>query len=107
MIIGSISEDKNIEKRVSITPEISKKYIDLGFEVQISENYAEHLGFVNSLYEDKGVKILSDRKKIIETSNIILQMGLLNDDDLSLLKQNQNYIGVLNAHMMDICQDME
>ena len=98
MIIGSISEDKNNEKRVSITPEISKKYIDIGFEVQISENYAEHLGFVNSLYEDQGVKILSDRKKIIETSNIILQMGLLNDDYLSLLKQNQNYIGVLNAH---------
>ena len=26
MIIGSISENKNLEKRVSITPEISKKY---------------------------------------------------------------------------------
>ncbi len=97
MIIGSISEDKNIEKRVSITPEIAKKYINLGFNIHLSENYAEHLGFERSLYEDQGVKILNDKKKIIETSDIILQMGLLNDENLSLLKQNQIYIGVLNA----------
>ncbi len=50
MIIGSISEDKNVEKRVSITPEIAKKYINLGFNIHLSENYAEHLGFEKSLY---------------------------------------------------------
>ena len=30
MIIGSISENKSLEKRISITPEISKKYITNG-----------------------------------------------------------------------------
>jgi len=99
MIIGSIAEDKNIEKRVSITPEISKKYISLGLSVQLSENYAQHLGFSKSLYEDQGVNIVNDKKKIIETSDIILQMGLLSDEDLNFLKQNQTYIGVLNAHV--------
>ena len=44
MIIGSISENKDLE-RISITPEIAKKYINLGFEIQLSENYGEHLGF--------------------------------------------------------------
>ncbi len=99
MIIGSIAEDKNIEKRVSITPEISKKYISLGLSVQLSENYAQHLGFSKSSYEDQGVNIVNDKKKIIETSDIILQMGLLSDEDLNFLKQNQTYIGVLNAHV--------
>jgi NAD(P) transhydrogenase subunit alpha len=33
MRIVSISENKNIEKRIAITPEIAKKYISLGFEV--------------------------------------------------------------------------
>ena len=37
MIIGSISENKEIEKRVSITPDIVKKYIDLGFKVQLAK----------------------------------------------------------------------
>ena len=45
MIIGSISENKDLEKRIAITPDIAKKYIDLGFEIQLSENYGEHLGF--------------------------------------------------------------
>ena len=35
MKITSISEDKNIEKRVSITPEIAKKYLSNGFEVSL------------------------------------------------------------------------
>ena len=31
MIIGSISENKEIEKRISITPDIAKKYISKWF----------------------------------------------------------------------------
>ena len=31
--IGSVKEDLSIEKRVSITPESIKKYIDLGFSI--------------------------------------------------------------------------
>ena len=33
MIIGSISENRDLEKRISITPEIAKKYINLGFKI--------------------------------------------------------------------------
>ena len=33
MKIVSILENKNIEKRIAITPEIIKKYISLGFEI--------------------------------------------------------------------------
>ena len=42
MIIGSVSENKELEKRVSITPEIAKKYINLGFEIQLSKDYAHY-----------------------------------------------------------------
>ena len=33
MKIGSISEDLTLEKRVAITPEVAKKFIELGFEL--------------------------------------------------------------------------
>ena len=39
MRIGSILENQKIEKRISITPEIAKKYISLGFDISLSENY--------------------------------------------------------------------
>ena len=98
MKIGSISEDKNIEKRVSITPDIVKKYIDLGIDVQITENYGEHLGYSNSNYEKQGATIIKSKKELIEKSDIIVQMGLIEDDDLSLLNSKHTYIGVLNSH---------
>ena len=45
MKIGSISEDLNSEKRISLTPETSKKFLDLGIVILISKNYGIHLGF--------------------------------------------------------------
>ena len=98
MIIGSISENKDLEKRISITPEIAKKYLNLRFEVQLSENYGEHLGFKKKEYEEIGVKFINEDKKIIEKADIIIQMGLLDEDKISLLKSNQTFIGVLNPY---------
>jgi len=98
MKIGSIIEDKNLEKRISITPEIAKKYINLGFEVQLSENYGKHLGFEDKEYIELGVKFINDDKKIIENADIIIQMNLLDESKTSLLKSNQIFIGVLNPY---------
>ncbi len=44
MIIGSISENKQIEKRISITPDIAKKYIASGFKILIETGFGSHLG---------------------------------------------------------------
>jgi NAD(P) transhydrogenase subunit alpha len=98
MIIGSVSENKDLEKRIAITPEIAKKYINLGFEVQLNENYGNHLGFDGAVYKEVGVKFLSDTKKLIETSDIIIQINLLEDEKTSFLKSGQIYIGALNPY---------
>ena len=98
MIIVSVSENRDLEKRISITPEISKKYINLGFEVHLCENYAEHLGFKDDEYKALGVKIVSDEKKLLESADIIIQMSLLDENKTSLLKSNQTFIGVLNPY---------
>ena len=71
MRIGSILENQNIEKRIAITPEIVKKYISLGFEVCLSENYGSHLGIKDELYKDFGAKIVKD-----ECSRAIALLGL-------------------------------
>ena len=98
MKIGSTLENQKIEKRIAITPEIAKKYISLGFDVQLSNNYGTHLGFTDDEYKKIGVKFLSDDKEIINLSNIIVQLGLLSDDKSSLLKEDQTLIGVLNPY---------
>ena len=98
MKIASILENQKIEKRIAITPEIAKKYISLGFEVSLPENYGSHLGIKDEEYKELGVSISQDEKEIITSADIIVQLGLLDDDKSSLLKENQTFIGVLNPY---------
>ena len=98
MIIASILENQLIEKRIAITPDIAKKYITLGFELSLSENYGEHLGFKDNDYKDIGVKISNDDKEIISNADIIVQLGILPEDKTSLIKENQILIGVFDPH---------
>jgi len=98
MRIISVLEDQKIEKRIAITPEIAKKYITLGFELSLSENYGAHLGFKDNQYKELGVKISNDEKEIINNADIILQLGLLSDDKTALIKKNQTLIGILNPY---------
>ncbi len=98
MKIGSLSEDKDLEKRISITPEIAKKYIGLGLEVYLDLNYGSHLGFDDSQYKDIGVKVLADQNDIISNTDLLVQLNLLNDENLSKIKENQSLIGVFNPY---------
>ena len=98
MRIVSLLEDQKIEKRIAITPEIAKKYIALGFELSLPENYGEHLGFDDNEYKELGVKIFKDEKEIINSADIIVQLGLPSDEKISLIKENQTLIGVLNPY---------
>ena len=99
MKVASISENKNLEKRVAITPEIVKKYISAGFQVILSGNYGDHLGFSDDEYKTSGALIYKDEKKVIESSDIIVQLNMPVDEKLSYLKENQNLIAVLNPNV--------
>ena len=98
MRIVSVAENKKIEKRIAITPDIAKKYIALGFEVFIVENYGEHLGFKDNQYKELGVKISKDTNEILSGADLIVQLGLPSDDLISLIKENQTLIGILNPY---------
>ena len=98
MIIGSVLENQKIEKRIAITPEIAKKYISYGSEINLSENYGTHLGIKDKEYSDLGVRFLKDDKEILINSNLIVQLGILSDDKISILKENQTLIGVFNPY---------
>ena len=98
MKIASILENQQIEKRIAITPEIAKKYISLGLEVYLTENYGSHLGIKDEEYKEIGVSILKDEKEVITNADIIAQLALLDDDKNLLLKENQTFIGVLNPY---------
>ena len=99
MRIVSVLENQKIERRIAITPDIAKKYIALGFKVVLSEKYGEHLGFKDDDYKELGVEISKKETEALSNADIIVQLGLLSDDNLSLLKENQILVGVFNPHI--------
>ena len=98
MRIGSVLENQNIEKRIAITPDIVKKYISSGFQIFLSENYGSHLGIKDEEYINLGVNFSKDEKEIIVNSDILVQMGMLSDNKISFLNENQTLIGVFNPY---------
>ncbi len=97
MRIASILENKNTEKRIAVTPEIAKKYISLGFQLSLQTGYGKDLGFNDADYKNFGVDLFDNEKEIINNADIIIQLGLPDNEKLSLFKEKQNLIGSLNV----------
>ena len=98
MRIGSILENQKFEKRIAITPELVKKYKSIGFEVSLIENYGFHLGIKDEQFIDMGAQISKDESEILNSSEIIVQLGMLSDNKFLNIKENQTLIGVLNPY---------
>ena len=99
MIIASISENKEFEKRISITPDVAKKYLDFGFKVCLSKDYGKHIGFNDQDYKNLGVNIEQNEKDIINKADIIIQLGMISDELSSQIKENQILIGTLDPYI--------
>jgi NAD(P) transhydrogenase subunit alpha len=98
MKIGSVTEDLNLEKRVAITPEIAKKFIASGFEINLQKNYGKHLGFDDQEYKALNVKIFENEKSVIENSEILSQLNLPSKKILEGIDQNKTIVGILNPY---------
>ncbi len=59
MIIGSVCENKNTEKRISVTPENVKKFISNGFKVYLEKNYGDHLDINDEKFLENGAEFFS------------------------------------------------
>ena len=97
MIIGSVSENKEIEKRISITPDLVKKYISNGFEILLEQSFGQHLGILDNEYIKEGCKI-DKRENILKKSDLILQLDLPDDHSLEQIKENNILIGNFNLN---------
>ena len=97
MIVGSISENIGLEKRVSITPSLVKKYVSQGIKVLIEKNYGNHLGFFDKEYQSEGCEIDS-RNNVIDKSNILLQLDIPDQESLGQIKANKILIGNFNYY---------
>ena len=91
--IGSVKENLDTEKRISITPETTKKLINLKFIVFLEKNYGQHLGIADEEYKDQGATLLSSAREVLERSDIILKVNYPSNEDINSIKDKSILIG--------------
>jgi len=97
--IGSVKEDLSKEKRVSITPEIVKKFIELGFSINLEKKYAEHLGIDDDDYKRSGASINFSKEEVFKSSDIILKVNFLSVDEINLIKSKSLLIAQFDPNI--------
>ena len=74
MIIGLIKEIKVHEYRVGLTPSCVEAYIQNGHTVLVEKDAGVGAGFENSEYVTVGAKIVEDKRKIFDESEMIIKV---------------------------------
>ncbi len=97
--IGSVKEDLAIENRVSVTPESVKKFVELGFTVNLEKKYAENLGIDDDNYKKNGANINLSKKEIFEKSDIILKVSCPSLNEVDLIKSKSILIAQFDPNL--------
>ena len=74
MNVGSTKE-LSPEKRISITPETSKSFKNLGLKVFLEKGFGESLGFSDKDYTDNGAEILNSSSEVLSKSDLICKVN--------------------------------
>ena len=91
MIIGIPKESQNFESRVAIAPDTIKKLVKLGHQVYVESNAGMKSSFRNEDYIETGAKI-SDSTNQIYSSDIILKINALSNEELELIDSEKTII---------------
>jgi H+-translocating NAD(P) transhydrogenase subunit alpha len=101
VIIGVPKESYPGERRVALVPVAIPNLTKAGFEVVVEAGAGAGAGYPDSLYVDKGAKILPDRAAVFAQADIIVQVlcygsnDVTGKADLPLMRRGQALIGFL------------
>jgi len=88
-------KESGSEKRISLTPDFLKKYIDSGLKISVENNMGDHLGFTDSNFKEHGAEIV-DRETGLKEGNIICSVNKLSKDDLTNVEENSLVVSFLD-----------
>jgi len=98
MIIGSVLEADTHEKRTFLNPDTVKKFIQLGFNIIIENNFGKFLNIKDDFFKNLGVNCIT-RNEVLKMSDILLKINCPSLDEISKLKENSILIGNFFPHL--------
>jgi NAD(P) transhydrogenase subunit alpha len=101
LIIGVPKEIYPGERRVALVPAVLPTLTKAGFEVHIQAGAGIEAGYPDSVYSDKGAKIVAERAAVFSSADIVVQVlcygsnDKTGEQDLALFRRNQVLVGFL------------
>jgi NAD(P) transhydrogenase subunit alpha len=101
VIIGVPKESYPGDRRVALVPAVLPVLIKAGFEVHIQSGAGIEAGYTDSLYSDKGAKIVPDRAAVFAAADIVAQVlcyganDITGKQDVPLYRRDQILVGFL------------
>lgn len=101
MIIGIPKEIYPGERRVALVPAVLPTLTKAGFEVNVQAGAGIEAGYPDTVFAEKGAKIVADRAAVFGAADIILQVlcygsnDVTGKQDVPLFKRDQILIGFL------------
>jgi NAD(P) transhydrogenase subunit alpha len=113
VIVGVPKESYPGERRVALVPAVIPILAKAGLEVVVESGAGEQAGYHDSLYAEKGGKILPDRATVFRNADIVVQVlcygsnDVTGKADLPLMRRDQVLIGFLRPFgSADIVQEV-
>jgi len=91
-------ECTDFECRVALTPEVSKKLVDLGHDVAIEKGAGASSGIPDAAYEATGAKIEKDTKSLYQDADIIIRVSPPAGEDIKMLPKGSVLAGMLKPY---------
>lgn len=88
MIISVPKEIMEGENRTAIVPDVAAKLAKAGFTIQIEKDAGLNAGYKDDQYESSGAKILSDKKELLASADIVLKVQRPSSDELSIIRKD-------------------
>jgi len=113
VIIGVPKESYPGERRVAFVPIVIPILAKAGFDVVVEKDAGTEAGYPDSLYTEKGAKILPGRADVFGQADIIVQVlcygsnDITGKADLALMRRGQSIVGFLRPlGSLDVLQQL-
>lgn len=100
-------EEKPLERRVAITPDVIKQLKKAGFDCAVQSGAGSNSFFSDEEYKQAGAEIVSDKKKLFSESDIMLKVNAPSVEEVNMLKKDSALISFFYAYtipqVLDAC----
>jgi len=93
--IGVPKETVEHERRVALVPEMVKKLLESGFQVQVESGAGERAGALDSAYSEAGATVVADAPSLFAGADILLKVQPPQLDEVAHIKEGAILISFL------------